>query len=310
MDVAAKSVDQELVDIYQEINEAIDSELPEEEVAEEAQEDSNNETENNKVETSETEEIAEEDKDDEAAEYVSDEPSDEDKARDKGWRPKEEFSGNEKDWVDAPEFNRRTDLFEKIGTQNKTIKSLSKKVEALVNHVQSVESKTRDKVVAELKAKQKQAVEYGDTEAYEQAEQALEEATKQEEISIEEEAAPTEPPEVPQFLRDFATKNAWFEKDKEMTDYMVYQTQQIVSSEGKSLPEALVIAEKSVKSTFSHKFKNPNKSKPATVMSGSNEARPAKASMSRLTSEQKTVWHALKGTMTEQEFLNQLEELG
>ena len=87
---------EELEQINQEVEDAIEEELP----------------------LPEVEEVEEE----EPLEAV--EPSDEETvARAAGWRPKEEFDGDPNQWVDAGEFNRRAPLFEKINNQNKELQS-------------------------------------------------------------------------------------------------------------------------------------------------------------------------------------------
>lgn len=271
-------------------------------------------------------EATDEAENDEALEYIedaddqgedqSDKPDQmsesEQQAREKGWRPKEEFDGNPDDWVSHKEFNQRTELYDKISHQSKTIKNLNKKLDALIKHNEGLAERTRKKTLEELKAKQREAVQHGDTEAFEEAEKQIEEVSSEDVFTLEEDETEQETEqaqqiEIPQVVQDFAAKNKWFEKDKEMTDFMIWKTQQVIQSEGLTLEDALPVAEKHVKQTFAHKFRNPNKSKPTSVMGGSNKpATSNRKSISSLTPEQKSVWHTLKGTMTEQEFLDQL----
>jgi hypothetical protein len=237
-------------------------------------------------------------------------------ARAKGWRPKDEWQGDDDAWVDFNEFNRRTELFEKINGQHKTIKSLNKKLDALVKHNQSLETTTRDKIIAELESKRKEAVKYGDTEAFDEVEQELQKAKETKSVFDEQEhdsdvdtnlKQDDKGVEIPKPIKDFAERNTtWFEKDQEMTDFAVFKVQQF-TNKGLPLSEALEKAEQEVKSAYSHKFKNPNKDKPSVVMSGAKEARPEKAGISSLTPEQKQVWHSLKGVMTPDEFMKQIE---
>ena len=234
-------------------------------------------------------------------------------ARDKGWRPKEEWTGAEGQWVDHDEFNRRTELFDKIGSQNKTIKALNKKLDALINHNQTLEKNTREKVLAELEAKRREAVSYGDTEAFDAAETRIKELQNQESaLKVDETETETVPdqPEIPQPIKDFAQRNGtWFEKDKEMTEFAVFKVQQLTNG-GVAIDEALTQAEEAVKTTFAAKFApkpNPRKTKPSAVMSGQTEARPTGGKQfSDLTPEQKQVWHTLKGHMSLEQFLKQI----
>lgn len=246
-------------------------------------------------ETTESVEVTEEV---EALEYDPEEA----KARENGWKPKDEYEGD--GWVSAGEFNRRAELFEKMSSQNKVIKSLNKKLDALVKHNQTLEQRTREKVIAELEQRRRDAVAYGDTRAFDDAEKQLDEIRKEEStLKIEDEP---QAPEVPPVVREFADRNKWFESDKEMTDYMVFKTQSLVANQGLALDEAIKSAEQEVKKVFAHKFRNPNKDKPSAVMPGSQQKIPGRKSMDSLTPEQKQVWHSLKGVMSEKEFLDQL----
>jgi len=83
----------------------------------------------------------------------------------------------------------------------------------------------------------------------------------------------------------------------------------MVRTRGLNLDEAIDLAEAEVKQVFAAKFKNPNKDRPSSVLSGNRETRPKGKAISDLTSEQKTVWYSLKGTMSEEEFLSQLEKI-
>lgn len=227
--------------------------------------------------------------------------SEEEKARENGWKPKDEYDGD--GWVDAGEFNRRAELFDKMSSQNKVIKSLNKKLDALVKHNQNLEQRTREKVIAELEQKRREAVSYGDTAAFDDAERQLNEV-RSEESALNVDDAPAQ--EIPTAVAEFAARNKWFESDKEMTDYMLFKTQSLVANSGMSLDAAISTAEQDVKKLFAHKFKNPNKARPSSAMSGSQQRAPAQKSMSSLTPEQKQVWHSLKGVMSEKEFLEQL----
>ena len=268
----------------------------------------------------ESDQVTEQSDTDEQAPDTEEIPSElsesEQSARAAGWRPKDEFNGPKDKWVNHDEFNRRAELFDKIGSQNKAIKDLNKKLDALINHNQSLETKTREKVLAELEAQKREAIGFGDTEAFDAVEAKIEELEKQEStLKVEDdepEQAPAQPEqqEIPKPIKDFAERNnTWFEKDREMTEFAVFKVQQATNA-GIPINEALEQAEASVKSMFASKLApapNPRKSKPAAVMSGQNESRPStNKQFSDLTSEQKQVWQALKGTMSLDDFLSQI----
>lgn len=279
-----------LDDIYASINEAIDQADIDEDVQEEDIQDEDNE-------------IEQEDRQDDDPEISEAKEV----AKKSGWVPKEEYKGDPRSWVDYEEFNRRAPLFEKISAQNKQLKSLEKKLEALANHTKTVEQKTREKVIAELKAEQRRAVADGDTDAYDEVEEKLK-AVESEDLPEFEEEEKSQP-DIPPAVKAFAERNDWFEKDQKMTRYMLAAVEDLVRTRKLTLDEAIEMAETEVKQVFAAKFKNPKKDKPAAVMSGNRDQRARSKSMSDLTQEQKQVWYSLKGVMTEEEFLNQLESI-
>jgi hypothetical protein len=171
------TVDQELKDIYAEIDGAIDEtlEVPPDDKAEPEKETEKEAEEENKEAAELSDGL-----DSDAEEDIKEEDPEEAKARENGWRPKEEFEGgDDSKWIDAGEFNRRSGLFEKIGSQNKVIKSLNKKLDALIKHNQTIAEKTREKTITEIEVKRREAVEIGDTEAFDAAEKELEQAKEE-----------------------------------------------------------------------------------------------------------------------------------
>ena len=241
--------------------------------------------------------------------------SDEAKAREKGWRPKEEFAGNPDDWVDAKEFVRRQPLYDRLNTQSKEVKRLQKTLEAVVKYQKDQEAKIREKVIAELESKKREAVKYADETAFDAAEAELKRVQEEKGFELDENTGDEEPPppaqpEIPTFVTEFAKTNPWFETDQAMTAVMVDRTRSLVAS-GVTLEKAISQAKEYVKSEFPHKFSNPKKDRPSAVMSGSRagDAGKGKISESDLTPEQKDVMHFYirTGTMTKAEFLKSLE---
>lgn len=314
-DESQLSVDEELAKIYSDINSAIED-LDNEDSKE--SDDNESENQDNEVDGDNIGDDQEQFDEEESGETEDSDNEDQgeiDKATSRGWKPKGDWKGDPTKWVDYDEFNRRGQLTEKITSQNKVIKSLNKKLDALINHNKKLEENTREKVINELELKRKQAVKDGDTDSFDEIEKKIEEIEKEEsELEIESDEPESDSDqnvEIPDFIKDFAKENSsWFEKDKEMTEYMIFKTQSLVSNRNMDLQEAIKEAGKTVKQTFKHKFANPNKSKPNKVMSNSKEARPNNISFNDLTHEQKQVWQTLKKDMTINEFLKQIEEIG
>jgi len=297
-----------LSDVYDSINEAIDEAgiTPEGDATD------------NDASTNDTSDSDTTDNEGQSDEGGSSEPSAEELARQSGWVPKDDYRGNANTWVDCDEFNRRAPLFDKINEKNKQIDKLNHRLDLVVDHMKNVEQSTRDKTIQELKEQQRQTVEDGDADAYDKIGETIEEIEKQEGPNIDKvdeddagakpsDAAPAN--EAPPAVKAFAARNDWFEKDAKMTRYMLAATEDMVRTRGLNLDEAIDLAEAEVKQVFAAKFKNPNKDRPSSVLSGNRETRPKGKAISDLTSEQKTVWYSLKGSMSEEEFLSQLEKI-
>ena len=302
--------EQTMEDVYKTLNDAVMGKVIDENSEEKPPQD---EIEQDNVDEAQGEEIEEstnQESEIQEPEYTEDERI----AREKGWRPKEEFTGDEKHWVSAREFNNRTELFDKLSDRNKTIKSLNKKIDALIKHNQGLEEATRKKTLSELDEKRREAVQYGDTDAFDAAEKQIKEVESQEStLKVESEDSESggqqESVEIPQTIKDFAERNvSWFEKNKEMTDFAVFKVQQLVNS-GTDMDQALIEAEKEVKKIYANKFRNPKKDKPSDVTPGTKIKIKPKLTMSSITSEQRSVWHTLKNSMTEEQFLEQLEKV-
>lgn len=303
--------DADLTALYAEVDAAIDEAGVAPQAPEDAQESDAEEIED----VQESDQVIEPENDEPAAE-----PTAEDIAREKGWRPKEEFTGDPKDWIDAGEFNRRQPLYDRLSTQNKELKSVKKTLDAVVKYQKEQEAKIRQKVIAELEAKKRDAVKYADTEAFDAAEAELKAVNDAPVLDIKEEqpeeVAPTQVPPAAaiSLVDEFAKAHPWFDdssgkRDPDMQAVMLKRSELLVR-QGKTLEEAIPLALAHVKTVFPSKFTNPNKNKPSAVMSGTREQRPKGKTIADLTPEQKDVWRFYKSQniMSEKDFLKSLEE--
>lgn len=228
------------------------------------------------------------------------------KAKASGWRPKEEFEGDPDQWVDAGEFVRRKPLFDQLHTLKKQLSAAEKQQQQLAEFAANASKRARAEALAEIEAQKQQAFEAGNYKEFNEAqlrEKAIYDATPRDE-QPQVPAAPEIPPEV----QDFAKRNErWFEKDRAMTAYAVDMAREYIEVGGKTREEALKLVEADVKREFAHKFVNPNKDKPAAVVSENGDKRSAgKLTMNDLTKEQRSVWNSLKNHMTFDEYAKEL----
>jgi tellurite resistance protein len=230
-------------------------------------------------------------------------------ARDHGWVSKEEWKGNPEDWRPAREFNERGELFAKIDTVGRELKETRKALQMLQKHHGQVKEVEYNRAIAELKAKQKQHLEEGNSDGYLEttelltdirAEQKAREAVAQ--------AVPSGPD--PRFL-SWASRNDWYAKDKEMHEYADAVGLGYAQQNPSLAPEeVLEYVTTQVKARFRERFVNPNRNKPSAV-EGSGTNTPQKKATIELTSEERKVMNAFvrTGAMTAEEYLSDLKKI-
>lgn len=229
-------------------------------------------------------------------------------AREKGWRSKEEFEGDEESWVGAEEFIKRQPLFDKIKTQSKKLKELERTVEALAKHYNESVTQAKERMISELKAERKEAIELGEADRVDAIDNRIQEVAR----TVE---PPKPAPVIDTEIEAFVEANSdWFNRDKEMTRFAVAYNEGYLKDHpgdiGKSLDETL----KAVKKAFPEKFVNKRKTDPAPVEGGQPSGKGGdKYNYSRLTPEQKLVYNQLVKThkqISHDEYFRSLEEAG
>lgn len=152
-------------------------------------------------------------------------PEVEARARRMGWKPRDEFNGrNGASWVDADEFVQRGEtmmplLLERNRALDKQVSTLGNDLTETKTMMQTLLERTRKaeetgykRALSELEAKQRAAVQAGDTEAFEGAARQIKELTP-----------PPPPPEPPKpaaqtvdpVIQTWIADNPWFNRDPE-----------------------------------------------------------------------------------------------
>lgn len=229
----------------------------------------------------------------------------EQKARSRGWRPKDEYEGNPEDWLDHKTYLVKGELLDDISQKNRVIKALERKLGNVTDYVKGMDERNRKAAIEKLKEEQRAAVADGDTAAYDKYEEAIAEASKPGEHKLEDEPENTEPEIRPELI-EFKNRNNWFETDEDLTEYAMFRAERLLKKH--DLNTTLSKIEAEVKQRFPEKFTNPNKKRAAVVMNGGQPSRTGKLKISDLTPEQRDVWNVLQHTMTEEEYLKDLEK--
>lgn len=186
----------------------------------------------------------------------------EEQARAQGWVPEEEYQGSGK-WRTAQEFVDRGELFGKIESQNKELKSIRETLAMFKDHHSKVQEAAYKKAVNDLKAKKKEALVEGDADLVIEVDEQLADVKQQQQAMQRQAAAPAPQEEHPEFVA-FKNKNAWYETNRAMRGWADGRGDELVS-QGKSPSEVLRIIANEVREEFKSKFENPNRSKPGAV---------------------------------------------
>jgi hypothetical protein len=129
-------------------------------------------------------------------------------ARAQGWRPREEFGGDEAKWTDAETFVKRGDeILPFVKKQNAHLKQKVDMLERTVKKLARAEQAAYTNALADLKAKQREAVETGDVETHDALGQKIDELRTKAEADLP--AHGEDPAEVFDKFRD---ENAWYDR--------------------------------------------------------------------------------------------------
>lgn len=134
----------------------------------------------------------------------------ESEARVQGWRPKDEFRGNPDAWTDAETFMRRADeVLPLIKKQNAHLKREIDDLKKLVRKVAKSEQEAHTHALAEIRAEMRDAVESGDTAAFDRLEKKADKIREE----IRDDTPGLAHGEDPQDAFDaFREGNAWYDK--------------------------------------------------------------------------------------------------
>lgn len=180
-------------------------------------------------------------------------------AREKGWKPLEEYEGDKETWVDAKEFVAREPLYKALHKANREIKKVKKETETVKQLYDKIEIVAKEKAMAELQAKLKEAAEEKDIERAldikdqinELKTKPIQETPKNEEFEV--------------WVQD----NKWYEADEDLRDFADAKGLKIAKANPNlSLDEIYHRVAESTKKAFPHKFNNSMKERPNTVDSG------------------------------------------
>lgn len=191
-------------------------------------------------------------------------------AAETGWTPKETWRGNPDDWVDARTFLRQGPaiLRTTLKRQDGQLSEMRDTMVEFRDHHRKVDQRAYDRALADLKAEQRAAVEEGDTEAFDDAEEKIaalgKEAPEPEKKPAKDDAASAG--EDPNF-KPFVAENSWYGGDAlgdaEMTAFAESISKQIGRHhQGQAFYDKIG---EEVRAKFPDRFKNPSRREPSRV---------------------------------------------
>lgn len=213
------------------------------------------------------------------------------KARKQGWVPKDEFHGAEDDWKPAEEWlahgeterqrlrREKAELEERFAAQDATLRQTQKTLEEFKGYHERVEQRAYDRALKDLKAKQRDAVEAGDTEAYDAAEKEIKELDKDVRDAKPKGNGQDQPAEHPDFVA-WKAQNSWYtgsgSKNLRMRkfcdDMAEYVAEANPGLKGRAFFDKMT---ELVKEEFPEQFENPRRDGPSAVEgAGSNAPTP------------------------------------
>lgn len=252
-------------------------------------------------------------------------------AMDKGWTPKTDWDGDSDLWVDAGEFIRRGELMDRISDQTRQLRGAQTEIKALQEDFKSVVEQNKKiaeteykKAYNDLKRKKIEALESEEhakvididerIEELKEARKELDSLNKTKKDSIDPQSQ-----QIPNEVIQWQKENDWYTNDLVMQgaadaiarDYIHKNP----SAEG-DFNTVLDHVSKKIKSEFSDRFETKRRPSAVTESSTGKSTRTSKSkskyNINHLSNDQRRVVERMvkAGVMSEQEYVDQLAELG
>lgn len=187
-------------------------------------------------------------------------------AREMGWTPADQFKGDKAKFVDAAEFVRRGKEFIPFlrasnAKADARIKTLEKTLEKFNAHLSKTEERAYSRALADLEARQAEAVEANDGAAVKEITKEIVDLTK--EVAGKGKTAEPEGVDT-DALEAWKAANPWYEKD-EALQAAAYGIAEKIKGEYPDTAKQLAEVTKRIKAAFPEKFTNPRRTQAAAV---------------------------------------------
>jgi len=230
------------------------------------------------------------------------------RAMETGWVPKDQWQGDPDAWRPAKEYLDRGELFQKIETQNRTIKEVKKALDDLRAHHKSVRETEYARAISELKAAKLEALQDNDAATVMKIEDQID-LVKDEQEKLKSQPTVAVEAEPNPVFQNWVDANKWYERDQPMRAYADALGREL-AYRGMSPEQVLKEVEKQVRTEFPNKFRNPNRDKPGAVEGSTNKGTESSSAFT-LTQEERQVMQRFvrQGVMTEKEYIAELKKV-
>lgn len=250
------------------------------------------------------------------------------KASEKGWVPETEWEGDPDQWRPAREFLDRGELMDRISSQtrqlnqyNNDISELKDSLSALTEHNKKIAEQEYKKAMQDLKSRKADALDLGDHSTVVEIDEQMSDLKESKKNIEVEETKPQQNSQQPHpEVEAWMGNNSWYNTDIVLQGAADAIAKQYMSSNPGSESNPGVVLEHvaaTIKQEFPERFGQTKRRPAATTEPSNNGSTTAKGkkmkyTTAHLTPEQKQIAKsfAKTGVMTEQEYVNQLAEMG
>lgn len=233
-----------------------------------------------------------------------------------GWAPKEEWRGDEASWVDAATFIRQGQLNLKstLRSQDNKLSTMQTTLEEFKTHYTNVEKKAYDRAIASLRTRQREAVEEGDTDAFDAVTSEIDALGS--EIADTSQSTKADPNKADPNFDSWHPNNKWYNTDVFLTAKADSEIAPAVAKMFPSLVGSREFYDKitdEIKKAYPERFTNPDRARAAVAEDGgggvTQAGRSAKKDYAALPAEAKDACDRFvkQGLMTREDYVKDYE---
>lgn len=233
----------------------------------------------------------------------------EQEAFDQGWRPQGEFQGPDEKWKTAKEYVNDGKWLAKLRESNQRVDNLERDFNERLENANKLNEARRKSEIESLKKKQRTAVDNADTDAYDEAQQQIDN------LDAQQDPAPAQSAAVDPSLEAWNAKNEWImdpANEKTPVAHGVFNNY-MAQHPNAAVTTALAHVDKQLNKLFPADNTNPRRSQPNTNESGGKSPRRSNKAltMNDLSSAERAEWSQYGKMMykTEEAFLKAVADL-